>query len=114
MEPWIDQGLLHLQQVDPAELSPGEFTAAVRQSVETRGANLVILDSLNGYLHAMPDGRFLILQMHELLSYLGQKGVISIMVLAQHGLVGPMDTPVDISYLSDAVIMQRYFEHAGV
>lgn len=114
MEPWIEQGLLHLQQVDPAELSPGEFTAAVRQSVEARGASLVILDSLNGYLHAMPDGRFLILQMHELLSYLGQKGVISIMVLAQHGLVGPMDTPVDISYLSDAVIMQRYFEHAGV
>src|SRR3546814_21040945 len=61
----------------------------------------------------MPDGRFLILQMHELLSYLCQKGVISIMVLAQHGLVGPMDTPLDISYLSDAVIMQRYFEHAG-
>ena len=114
MEPWIEQGLLHLQQVDPAELSPGEFTAAVRECVEVRGAGLVILDSLNGYLHAMPDGRFLILQMHELLSYLGQKGVISIMVLAQHGLVGPMDTPVDISYLSDAVIMQRYFEHAGV
>ena len=114
MEPWMEQGLLHLQQVDPAELSPGEFTAAVRHSVEAQGARLVVLDSLNGYLHAMPDARFLILQMHELLSYLGQKGVVSIMVLAQHGLVGPMDTPVDISYLSDAVIMQRYFEHAGV
>ncbi len=73
-----------------------------------------MLDSLYGYLHAMPDGRFLILQMHELLSYLGQKGAITIMVLAQHGLVGMMDTPIDISYLSDAVIMQRYFEHAGV
>jgi circadian clock protein KaiC len=114
LQPWLDQGLLHLQQVDPAELSPGEFTAAVRQSVETQGAQLVVLDSLNGYLHAMPDGKFLILQMHELLSYLGQKGVISIMVLAQHGLVGPMDTPIDISYLSDAVIMLRYFEHAGI
>ena len=113
IEPWIDQGLLHLQQVDPAELSPGEFTAAVRKSVEVKGAQVVVLDSLNGYLHAMPDGKFLILQMHELLSYLGQKGVISIMVLAQHGLMGPMDTPIDISYLSDAVIMQRYFEHAG-
>ncbi len=77
-------------------------------------AQLVVMDSLNGYLNAMPDGRFLILQMHELLSYLGQKGVISVMVLAQHGLVGPMDTPIDISYLSDAVIMLRYFEHAGV
>lgn len=114
LEPWIETGLLHLQQIDPAELSPGEFTAAVRDSVEIRGAQLVILDSLNGYLNAMPDGRFLILQMHELLSYLGQKGVMSVMVLAQHGLVGPMDTPVDISYLSDAVIMLRYFEHAGV
>lgn len=114
IEPWIEQGLLHLQQIDPAELSPGEFTAAVRRSVEVQGARLVVMDSLNGYLHAMPDGKFLILQMHELLSYLGQKGAISIMVLAQHGLVGPMDTPIDISYLSDAVIMQRYFEHAGV
>lgn len=114
LKPWIDQGLLHLQQVDPAELSPGEFTAAVRHSVEVQGARLVVLDSLNGYLHAMPDGKFLILQMHELLSYLGQRGVISILILAQHGLVGPMDTPIDISYLSDAVIMQRYFEHAGI
>lgn len=114
IQPFIDDGLLHLQQVDPAELSPGEFTAAVRRCVEEQGAQLVIMDSLNGYLHAMPDGKFLILQMHELLSYLGQKGVISIMVLAQHGLVGPMETPIDISYLSDTVIMQRYFEHAGV
>jgi len=114
IEPWIDKGLLHLQQVDPAELSPGEFTAAVRRSVELQGAQLVVLDSLNGYLHAMPDGKFLILQMHELLSYLAQRGAISIMVLAQHGLVGPMGTPIDISYLSDAVIMQRYFEHAGI
>jgi circadian clock protein KaiC len=114
IEPWMKRGLLHLQQVDPAELSPGEFTATVRHSVEVHGAKLVILDSLNGYLNAMPDGRFLILQMHELLTYLAQKGVISMMVLAQHGLVGPMDTPIDISYLSDAVIMLRYFEHTGV
>ena len=114
IQPWMDKGLLHLQQVDPAELSPGEFTAAVRRSVEVHGARLVVLDSLNGYLNAMPDGRFLILQMHELLSYLGQKGVISVMVLAQHGLLGPMDTPIDISYLSDTVIMLRYFEHAGM
>lgn len=114
IEPWLEKGLLHLQQIDPAELSPGEFTAAVRHSVEVQGARLVVLDSLNGYLNAMPDGRFLILQMHELLSYLGQKGVISVIVMAQHGLVGPMETPVDISYLSDAVIMLRYFEHAGI
>ncbi|AHL74654.1 circadian clock protein KaiC [Stutzerimonas stutzeri] len=114
LDPWIENGQLRLQQVDPAELSPGEFTAAVRDSVEVQGAQLVVMDSLNGYLNAMPDGRFLILQMHELLSYLGQKGVVSVMVLAQHGLVGPMDTPIDISYLSDTVIMLRYFEHAGV
>ncbi|MFP5340737.1 MAG: ATPase domain-containing protein, partial [Gammaproteobacteria bacterium] len=73
----------------------------------------IVLDSLNGYMHAMPDGKFLILQMHELLSYLGQKGVVSILVLAQQGVINPADTPVDISYLSDALIMQRYFEHKG-
>src|SRR6201999_4340956 len=101
------------QQIDPAELSPGEFAANVRQSVEIDDARVVVIDSLNGYLNAMPDGRFLILQMHELLSYLGQKGVLSILILAQHGLVGPMDTPLDISYLSDAVVMLRYFESNG-
>ena len=72
-----------------------------------------MIDSLNGYLNAMPDSRFLMLQMHELLSYLGQQGVLTILVLAQHGLVGPMDTPLDISYLSDSVIMLRYFEYSG-
>jgi len=81
--------------------------------VEGDNARIVIIDSLNGYLNAMPDERFLVLQMHELLSYLGQQGVLTILVLAQHGLVGPMDTPVDISYLSDAVLMLRYFEIAG-
>jgi circadian clock protein KaiC len=109
----LNSGHLRLQQIDPAELSPGEFAANVRHSVEVDKARLVIIDSLNGYLNAMPDGRFLILQMHELLSYLGQQGVLTILVLAQHGLVGPMDTPVDISYLSDAVMMLRYFEFDG-
>src|SRR6201999_2873330 len=101
------------QQIDPAELSPGEFAANVRRSVEVDHARVVVIDSLNGYLNAMPDGRFLILQMHELLSYLGQLGVLTILVLAQHGLVGPMETPLDLSYLSDAVVMLRYFEVAG-
>ena len=72
-----------------------------------------MIDSLNGYLSAMPDERFLILQMHELLSYLGQLGVLTILVLAQHGLIGPMQTPIDLSYLSDAVLMLRYFEVGG-
>ncbi|MDU3127011.1 MAG: ATPase domain-containing protein, partial [Bradyrhizobium sp.] len=109
----LDSGLIRFQQVDPAELSPGEFGAIVRRSVEHDNARIIIIDSLNGYLNAMPDERFLILQMHELLSYLAQQGVLTILVLAQHGLVGPMDTPLDISYLSDAVLMLRYFEVAG-
>ena len=110
----LDSGLLRFQQVDPAELSPGEFAATVRHSVEHDGARLIVIDSLNGYLNEMPDERFLILQMHELLSYLGHQGVLTIMVLAQHGLVGPMETPIDLSYLSDAVLMLRYFESGGM
>jgi circadian clock protein KaiC len=94
-------------------MAPGEFADSVRRSVETRNVQVVIIDSLNGYLNAMPDERFLILQMHELLAYLSQRGVSTILVLAQHGLVGPMDTPLDISYLADAVLMLRYFEFDG-
>ncbi len=109
----IEAGRIRFQQIDPAELSPGEFAANVRRSVEVDNARVVIIDSLNGYLSAMPDERFLILQMHELLSYLAQQGVLSILILAQHGLVGPMDTPLDMSYLSDAVLMLRYFEFGG-
>jgi circadian clock protein KaiC len=113
LQPAVNAGLLRLQQIDPAELSPGEFAWTVRGAVERDHAQVVVIDSLNGYLNSMPDGRFLILQMHELLSYLNQQGVLTILVLAQHGLVGPMDTPLDISYLSDAVVMLRYFEFAG-
>jgi circadian clock protein KaiC len=109
----LDTGLIKFQQIDPAELSPGEFTSRVRSAVERDGARVVVIDSLNGYLNAMPDERFLILQMHELLSYLAQQGVLTISVLAQHGLIGPMETPLDISYLSDAVLMLRYFEVGG-
>src|SRR6201994_2715227 len=113
LEKHRDSGLIRFQQIDPAELSPGQFAANVISSVEVDKARIVVIDSLNGYLNAMPDERFLILQMHELLSYLGQLGVLTILVLAQHGLVGPMETPLDISYLSDAVLMLRYFEAAG-
>ncbi|MBS0641173.1 MAG: AAA family ATPase, partial [Proteobacteria bacterium] len=109
----FNAGLVHYQQVDPAELSPGEFTSIVRRQVEQENARVVVIDSLNGYMAAMPDERFLVLQMHELLSYLGQQGVLTLLVLAQHGLVGPLDTPLDISYLSDAVLMLRYFEAGG-
>jgi circadian clock protein KaiC len=106
-------GRIRFQQVDPAELSPGEFASNVRRSVEVHHARVVVIDSLNGYLNAMPDERFLILQMHELLTYLAQQGVVTILVLAQHGMVGPMETPLDISYLSDTVLMLRYFERNG-
>lgn len=110
----IDEGLVLFQQIDPAEMSPGEFAAIVRRRVERDQARVVIIDSLNGYLNAMPDERFLVLQMHELLTYLAQQGVVTILVLAQHGMVGVVEAPLDISYLSDAVLMLRYFEHAGM
>jgi circadian clock protein KaiC len=110
---YVEQGAIDLQQIDPAEMSPGEFTQLVRDQVEDKGARVLVIDSLNGYLNAMPDERFLILQMHELISYLNQLGVLTIMVLAQHGMLGHMQTPIDLSYLSDAVIMLRYFEADG-
>lgn len=109
----IEANLLRIQQIDPAELSPGEFASIVRRSVEVDGARVVVIDSLNGYLSAMPDERFLVLQMHELLSYLGQMGTLTLLVLAQHGLVGPVQGPIDLSYLSDAVLLLRYFEFEG-
>jgi circadian clock protein KaiC len=109
----LASGRIQFRQIDPAELSPGEFAKLVRDAVEQDHAQLVIIDSLNGYLNAMPDERFLVLQMHELLSYLNQQGVLTLLLLAQHGMVGPQETPIDISYLSDAVIMVRYFEGMG-
>jgi circadian clock protein KaiC len=109
----VDSGQITVQQIDPAEMSPGEFAYQVRNGVEHDGYRVVIIDSLNGYMNAMPEERFLVLQMHELLSTLNQLGVITILVLAQHGLMGPMQTPLDISYLSDAVLMLRYFEAEG-
>lgn len=109
----LKSGLIRLQQIDPAEMSPGEFAANVQRSVEVDAARIIVIDSLNGYLNAMPDEKFLILQMHELLTYLGQRGVLTILVLAQHGLVGPLEAPLDLSYLSDSVLMLRYFEAAG-
>jgi circadian clock protein KaiC len=109
----VDSGQICVRQIDPAEMSPGEFAHTVRHSVEQDGVRVVVIDSLNGYMNAMPEERFLVLQMHELLSTLNQLGVVTILVLAQHGLMGPMKTPLDISYLSDAVVMLRYFEAEG-
>jgi circadian clock protein KaiC len=113
LQHYIDEDLLEIRQIDPAELSPGQFASAVREAVEQNGASVVVIDSLNGYLHAMPTDNYLVLQMHELLSYLAQQGVISLMVLGQHGVTGQLRSDIDISYLADTVMMLRYFEAAG-
>jgi circadian clock protein KaiC len=103
-----------LQSIDPAELSPGEFADAIRREVEERGVTMVVIDSLNGYLNAMPEERFLVIQLHELLSYLGNAGVATLLIGAHQGLIGTqMATPVDASYLADAVILMRFFEDHG-
>jgi circadian clock protein KaiC len=106
-------GQVQVHQVDPAELSPGEFAYFVRTVVERDNARVIVIDSLNGYLNSMPEERFLTAQLHELLTYLGRRGVTTMMVVAQHGMLGAMSTPVDTSYLADSVIMLRYFENAG-
>ena len=114
VQSFMNDDLFTVQQIDPAELSPGQFAHTVRDSVDRDNAKIVIIDSLNGYLNAMPDERFLTIQMHELLTYLNQKGVATIMVMAQHGFLGAtMGSPVDVSYLADTVMMLRYFETQG-
>lgn len=112
--PFLDSGHIRVRQIDPAELSPGEFVHEIRDAVEHHKATVVVIDSLNGYLNAMPDERFLIIQLHELLTYLGQHGVATMLIGAQHGLIGmQMQTPVDASYLADSVVLLRYFEDGG-
>jgi circadian clock protein KaiC len=109
----IANGLLVIQQIDPAEISPGEFAARVRDEVEGRGARMIVIDSLNGYLAAMPQEQQLILQMHELLSYLSQRGVVTFLIHPMHGLVGSMSTTLNVSYVADAVLLLRFFEAGG-
>ena len=112
--PYLETGKLIMEQIDPVELSPGEFIQRVRDSVDRQGATVVIIDSLNGFINAMPGEQHLPLQMHELLGYLNQRGVITILVLAQAGVMGySMTSPVDLSYLADNVMLFRYFEAAG-
>ncbi|WP_342106154.1 ATPase domain-containing protein [Methylobacterium sp. SI9] len=108
-----DQGLLTIDQVDAAELSPGEFAHLVRQQVDKAHAKTVVIDSLNGYQAAMPDETALILHVHELLQYLNRQGASTFLTVAQHGLVGDMKSPVDITYLADTVVLLRYFEALG-
>lgn len=108
----VASGCIALQQIDPAEISPGEFASRVVDEV-ARGARLVIIDTLNGYLHAMPGEKYLSSQLHELTAFLNQNGVMSILTLAQHGLVGATEVPIDLSYLSDTVVQLRFFEAGG-
>ncbi len=110
----IANGKLAMSQVDPAELSPGEFVWQIRRDVEERDTRVVIIDSLTGFLNAMPGERDLTLQLHELIAFLNQKGVITFLILTQHGLVGTMQTEIDVSYLADTVVLLRYFEANGV
>jgi circadian clock protein KaiC len=111
---FIAEGRLHAQQVDPAEMSPGAFAHEVRRAVD-KGATMIVIDSLNGYLNAMPEERFLTTHLHEMFAYLNQKGVLTLIVVAQHGMIvgsGAMGE-VDVSYLADTVLLFRYFEAQG-
>jgi circadian clock protein KaiC len=110
----VESGHVQLRQVDPGEMTPGELVSLIREAVEVSKVQFVVIDSLNGYLNAMPDERFLIVQLHELLTYLGQAGVATLLVGAHHGLIGSqMQSPVDASYLADAIVLLRYFEAEG-
>jgi len=113
VEPYIASGHIALTQIDPAELSPGEFADQIRVAVDRDDASVVVVDSLNGYVNSMPEERFLLAQLHELFMFLRQRSVVAISVVAQHGLVGAMQTPIDLSYLADNVVLLRFFEAAG-
>lgn len=109
----VASGKLIVEQVDAAELTPGEFSQRVRERVEKHNAKTVVIDSINGYQAAMPEEQALILHMHELLQYLNRQGAMTFLTVAQHGLVGDMKSPVDVTYLADTVILLRYFEALG-
>jgi len=112
--PFIESGRLQVEQIDPAELSPGEFISRIRRLVDEQQLRVVVIDSMNGLLNAMPNEQYLALQLHELLSYLGQQGIATIITLAQAGVIGSsMHSPVDVSYLADTIVLFRYFERAG-
>ena len=113
IDPFIASGQLMIRSFDPAEVSPGQFAYAVRDAVEKDGVTLVVIDSLNSYMQAMPGGQYLQLQMHELLAYLNLKGVVTLIILSLHGVVGEVRSDVDLSYLSDAMVQYRFFEARG-
>lgn len=109
----IARGTLSMSQVDPAELSPGEFASHIREDVETKDTRVVVIDSLNGFLSSMPGEHDLTLHLHELLAFLNQKGVVTFLIFTQHGLIGTMQSEIDVSYLSDTVVLLRYYEAEG-
>jgi len=114
LAPYLRSGLISIAHLDPAEVSPGEFSDMVRSSVEANNVRIVLIDSLNGFLQAMPGEQYLALHLHELLTYLNNRGVLTLLVLAQIGLVGSaMHTPIDVSYLADNILVLRYFEAHG-
>ncbi|MEN3944245.1 ATPase domain-containing protein [Prosthecobacter sp. SYSU 5D2] len=113
LNPMVEKGMILIQTVDPAEISPGELAHGARQAVTKNGVRMIIIDSINGYLNAMPAERYLVLQLHELLGYLNQQGVITILVLAQQGLIGQMHASVDLTYLADTVLLLRFYESRG-
>lgn len=112
VDTFIENGQLEIRTLDPAEVSPGEFANLVRLAVES-GVGTVVIDSLNAYLQAMPGDKHLMLQMHELLTYLNQRGIVTILILAQHGILGDVRADVDLSYLSDGILLFRFFEARG-
>ena len=110
----LEQRLLFLEQLDPAQVTPGEFASAIRRRVEQDGTRMVLIDSLNGYLSAMQDEAAVLVQLHELLTYLNERGVLTIIIVAQHGILGTgMAAPLDVSYLADTLILMRFFEAEG-
>ncbi|MBA3541383.1 MAG: AAA family ATPase [Deltaproteobacteria bacterium] len=113
MSEHLASGMLEIRQVDPAEMGAGEFVACVQRAVEA-GVKVVVIDSINGLIHAMPEDRFLYMQLHELLSFLGRRGITTLLVMAQAGMMGAgMSAPADVSYIADTVILMRYFEAGG-
>jgi circadian clock protein KaiC len=113
MQEYIATQQLRVIPLDPAEVSPGEFAHMVRHAVEGDGASVVVIDSLNAYMQAMPGSKHLMLQMHELLTYLNHRNVVTLLILGQHGVLGDTRSDVDMSYLSDAILLFRYFEARG-
>ncbi|TPL79905.1 circadian clock protein KaiC [Mesorhizobium sp. B2-3-14] len=113
LQKFVDQGALLLEQIDPADLSPGELSTLIQKAVELSDVRIVVIDSLTGYLNALAEQQYLVLQMHEILTYLNHKGVVTILLLANHGLIGNMSVPIDITYLCDAVMLLRFFESGG-